>query len=448
MAGLTQTPVRGDGEVVPEHAVGSRQAVRTDAMVDAGPDGAPQHRASQPATGAAVEPAVEQRHTFDRVVARVGNLTAVPAAAVGTAEIRRQRRAAAASRRAGGRSRWWFVFVLLTAVAASGYVVLRTDQQVSAIVVWPTAGSQFVEWGGSVDDPDYRSTMTIVAAGLNRKSGNLVAAALSPSLTGPDARVFSLVYGSGIYDEDVEAKFDALFQRYQPRRLVLFGNSMGGDVLLNIAGHFQQRFADPRQYPPGHLMPQIDTIYLDCTPMGAADVRSAARARADFLTGLSEAVGTDGGAVTRLAAELLVQRKQWSTGRYPFLRVDGHRFAYKWSEVWREKLNPTGVSTALVRDQYGVIRRFDAARVLGRLPSGTDLVYLRPEVGADDNTVNVDQVETVLTRLAKADDLDLRVIDIPGGSHASAIRDADRYNAAMLAHQRDAIRSRVVELFR
>ncbi len=192
----------------------------------------------------------------------------------------------------------------------------------------------------------------------------------------------------------------------------------------------------------------IESVYLDSTPMGTDDVRSSARARADFLTGLTEAVGTDGGAVTRLTAELLVQRKQWSSGRYPFLRVDGHRFAFKWNEVWREKLNPTGVSTALVKDQYGVIRRFDADRTLSRLPVGTDLVYLRPEIGADDNTVDVDRVETVLTRLAAAADLHLTVIDIPGGSHASAIRDADRYNPAIRAHQLDAIRARVRDLFR
>lgn len=417
-----------------------------DAAVAATPDpGSPVSAA--PAAAATPDPGMAWSRTFDRVIGTVGSLRPIPAAAAGTAEIRRDRRAAQARRRAVDRSRWWFVLVLLAAVAASGYVVLRTDQQVSEIVVWPTAGSQFVEMGGSADDPGYRSTMTIVAAGLNRKSGNLVADALTPSLSGPDTRVFSLVYGSGIYDEDIDAKFDALFQRYQPRHLVLYGNSMGGDVVLNIAEHFQQRFADPRQYPPGRLAPEIDTIYLDCTPMSTADVRSSARARADFLTGLTEAVGTDGGAATRLTAEMLVQRKQWSSGRYPFLRVDGHRFAYKWAEVWREKLNPTGVSTALVKDQYGVIRRFDASGVLGRLPEGTDVVYLRPEVGADDNTINVDQVETVLTRLSTAADLDLTVIDIPGGSHASAVRDADRYNEAMLTRQLSATRDRVGDLF-
>lgn len=385
---------------------------------------------------------------FDHAVAAAGSMSAVSAAAAGTGEIRRERRAAAARERAVSRSRWWFVLVLLAAVAASGYIVLRTDQQVSAIVVWPSTGSQFVEDADSAADPGYRTTMTIVAGGLNRKSGNLVAEALAPALSGPDTRVFSLVYGSGIYDEDVDAKFDALFHRFQPERLVLYGNSMGGDVVLNIAEHFQQRFTDPGLYPPGAVVPAIDTIFLDCTPLGTADVRTGARARADFLTGLTEAVGTDGGAGTRLTAEMLVQRKQWSSGQYPFLVVDGPRFGYKWDEVWSEKLNPTGVSTALVKDQYGVIRRFDARRTLGELAAGTDVVYLRPEVGADDNTINVDQVEVTLADLAATDDLDLTVIAIPGGSHASAVRDADRYNPAIAAEHRDAVRERVADLFR
>ncbi len=393
-------------------------------------------------------PARSDPPAFDRAAAAAGVLTPIPLAAVGTAEIRRHRRAGLAQERAVRRSRWWFVVVLVVAFAAGGYVVLRTDQQLSAIVVWPTTGSTFVESAASAGDPDHRSTMTIVAGGLNRKSGNLVAEALAPSLSGPDNRVFTLVYGSGIYDEDIDTKFDALFQQFRPERLVLYGNSMGGDVVLNIAARFQQRFADPDLYAPGRIVPVIDTVYLDCTPLGTADVRYSARARADFLTGLTEAVGTDGGAVTRLTAEMLVQRKQWSSGVYPFLIVDSHRFAYKWDEVWREKLNPTGVSTALVKDQYGVIRRFDAARVLGRLPAGTDLVYLRPDVGSNDNTINVDRVEAALADLTLATDLDLTVIDIAGGTHASAARDADRYNAAIADHQLAAARKRITELFR
>ncbi|WP_111768229.1 hypothetical protein [Nakamurella deserti] len=392
-------------------------------------------------------PLTIRERSFERAVTAAGVMPMVSPAAVGTADIRRERQVAQAFRRAALRARWWFVLVLVGAVAASGYVVLRTDQQVSAIVVWPTTGSRFVESAASVDDPGYRTTMAIVAGGLNRKSGNLVAEALAPSLAGPQTRVFSLVYGSGIYDDDIDAKFDALFQRFRPERLVLYGNSMGGDVVLNIAQHFQQRFADPTLYAPGQVVPVIDTVFLDCTPLSTADVRSNARSRADFLTGLTEAVGTDGGAVTRLAAEMLVQRRQWSTGDYPFLMVDGHRFAYKWDEVWREKLNPTGVSTALVKDQYGVIRRFDAAGVFGALADGTDVVYLRPDVGTDDNTINVDRVESALTVLAAASDLDLTVIDIPGGTHASAVRDADRYNAAIDDQQTEAVRSRVAELY-
>lgn len=415
----------------------------SDDVVDRSPD-----RPADPERPAAPPPPLTIRErSFDRAVRAAGVMPMAPVTAVGTADIQRERRAVEARRRAVLRGRWWFVLVVLAAFTASGYVVLRADQQVSAIAVWPTAGSRFVESAASVDDPGYRTTMVIVAGGLNRKSGNLVAEALAPSLSGPQTRVFSLVYGSGIYDADIDAKFDVLFQQFRPERLVLYGNSMGGDVVLNIAQHFQQRFADPGLYPLGQVVPVLDTVFLDCTPLGTADVRSGARARADFLTGLTEAVGTDGGAVTRLTAEMLVQRKQWSSGQYPFLMVDGHRFAYKWNEVWREKLNPTGVSTALVKDQYGVIRRFDPARVFGSFPDGTDVVYLRPDVGENDNTINVDRVETALAALATGDDLDLTVIDIPGGSHASAVRDADRYNAAIRQQQIDALRSRVAELY-
>ena len=59
--------------------------------------------------------------------------------------------------------------------------------------------------------------MMIVAAGLNRKSGTGVAAALMPSLTVDGTRVFSLVYGSGINDQDILDKYDALLIRSTSR---------------------------------------------------------------------------------------------------------------------------------------------------------------------------------------------------------------------------------------
>ncbi len=361
-------------------------------------------------------------------------------ASVNNAQFRWNRRRSSAERRTLNRSRWWYPVAFLVALAAICYSALRADQRFAELIIWPTEGSQFVEVGNSAADPDYRDTMAIVAGGLNRKSGNLVADALVPSISSADTRVFSLVYGSGIYDDDIDNKFDALFRQYRPNRIVLVGSSMGGDVVLNIAAHFQQTLSDPTLYPAGEIVPAIDTIYLDCTPMGLADIRYGARAQADFLTGLTENVGTDGGAVTRLVAELLAQRKQWSSGNYPFITVHPHDFAYKWSEVWREKLNRTGVSTALVKDQYGVIRRFNADRALGSLSPGAHLVFIRPDVGENDQTIDVQKVGDRLKVLAAAYDLDLTVIDIPGGSHASAIRDAATYNRLISAYdQRSAL---------
>ena len=321
-------------------------------------------------------------------------------------------------------------------VMAAVYSTLLIDQRVSAALIWPTSGAEFVEVGESVGTTEYRRTLVIVAGGLNRRSGTLVAESLMTSIGGGDARVFSLVYGNGIYDEDVRAKFDALFEQWTPRRLLLVGSSMGGDVVLDIAVHFQQTYGDADRYFSRASTPVLAGIYLDCTPLGTDDVRFEARTRADLLTGLTEMVGTDGGAGTRLAAEMLVTRTQWSSGKWPFIQVRPGDFGYKWSEVWRDKLNPSGVSTELVRDQYGVIRRFDAERVLGALDPGTRIVYLRPTDGQADRTIDVQQVEDRLHLLANQYELDLTVIDIDGGSHASAVRDADIYNALIAEYQR------------
>jgi pimeloyl-ACP methyl ester carboxylesterase len=322
---------------------------------------------------------------------------------------------------------------LTLVIAAFGYVLLRFDQRIAAVLIWPSAGAQFVEIGPVSIEGDRRDTMVIVAGGLNRRNGNVVAAALTPSLGGNQVRIFSLSYGNGIYEADIIQKFDTLFTRYQPRRLILFGSSMGGDVMLTIAAHFQQTFGLPERYVVPQLTPQLVAVYLDCTPLSTSDVRAAARARADLLTGLTEKLGTDGGAGVRLTTELLATRRQWSSGYPPFLDISPDDLTYKWDEVWREKLGPGGVSTALVKDQYGVIRRFDANRVLGALLPGTRLVYLRPADAAADETVDVAQVMTRLRTLSVDDELDLTVLTIPGGGHASAARDSDRYNPLIRA---------------
>ncbi len=341
------------------------------------------------------------------------------------------------------RTRWWYPLWLILITISAFYGLLRVDQYVADLVVWPVDGAHFVEVG--LPAPQAKTerlgTMVIVAGGLNLKSGTAIAAALLPSLSGPNTRVFSLVYGSGIYDPDIQAKFDELYRRYDPVHLNLLGSSMGGDVVLNIARHFQSTYADPERYRPGHLVPSIGTVFLDCTPMGTDDVRYGARTQADFLTGLTEAVGTDGGAGTRLVAELLAQQKQWSSGMFPYLTIRPDDLAFKWAQVVRDKISPSGVSTALIKDQYGVIRRFEADAVFGSLGVGTQIVFLRPDIAQHDYTIDVAAVQDRLIVLSAAYGLNLTVLTVAGGSHASAIRDAATYNQLIRAYRTQAARA-------
>ena len=126
--------------------------------------------------------------------------------------------------------------------------LLKTDQLVADTLIWPSRGAQFVEVGPIPDNPDaVGGPMMIVVGGLNRKSGTGAAAALMPALTVGHTRVFSLIYGSGINDQDILDKFDALTSKYQPREVSFFGSSMGGDVVLDLAAHAQDRRDSYRQ---------------------------------------------------------------------------------------------------------------------------------------------------------------------------------------------------------
>ena len=431
--------------------------------------------------------------------------------AAGRQAIRRER----ATHRTMARSRWWFPLVGALLALAGCWGLLKTDQVVADQLIWPTAGAQFVEVGPRPAVPQQTGDrMVVVVAGLNRKDGTGVAEALMPSLAVEHARVFSLVYGSGISDRDILEKFDGLISRYQPQQVSFFGSSMGGDVALELAAHTQDlrtgyvrtllaspgtatpaatgpadslraaaviaaaqadrdrgaigsdagitdggsgavigpgsdiggtrrpavlpastqttraataADAEPAAVPP----PRLGTIYLDCSPLGADDVRDSSRTKADALTAVMEATGTEGGAAVRMAAEVLGQQQQWSFGRFPFLQVRTDDLLFKVNQVWQQKISAPGISTQLIKDQYGVIRRTDIDEISESFVPGTRIVYFLPESRHDDRTVRVERVEQTLLQLAAERAFDLWIVEIPDGHHASAESDSGAYRLAI-----------------
>ena len=395
-----------------------------------------------------------------------------PAGEYDSPAVRADRRSERARRRAGWRRAWWVPPALVGLFLCSLWGLLRVDQWVADRFFWPSSGAQFVEVGPIADPSSTGGPIVVVAGGLNRESGTGPALALLPALSADGTRVFSLVYGNGISDDDIRDKFDALVDRVRPDRVDFVGSSMGGDVVLLLAAHLQQARAvsaaahaavpvepvqaalpAPRRAdrsaagPPvtgfarwtvgagaespadadARSAPALGVIYLDCTPLGATDVRDVGRTRADAITALSEALHTDGGVGVRMMAEVLAQQPQWSTGRFPFLDVRWPDLTDKVDQVWREKISGPGVPTQLIKDQYGVIRRMDIEAVARDLGPGARIVYFRPEVAADDRVVRVAAAEATLRALARDRDLDVRIAPIPGGHHAAAESEPDAY---------------------
>ncbi len=449
-----------------------------------------------------------RRHprTFGKPVPPTSPMTPVSPDAYGTRQIIEANRRETFQRRARLWQRWWLPPLLLLLAVCGCWRILKVDQTFSEQFIWPTRGARFIEISSSLNHPDRPGgSITIVVGGLNRASGTGVAFALLPSLEINNSRVFSLVYGSGIDDQDIVNKFDALVGAVHPREVTFFGSSMGGDVALELAAHAQQsrdeywqtyqQTLDPMtgiasllghalmptaihrdvgaaahgvavlligSDTPGAISPdaarsraapdptsaagpppddptttdtvpppRLGVIFLDCTPLNADDVRDSSRTKADTLTALTESLHTDGGALARLAAETLAQQRQWSSGRFPFLQIRYSDLLYKIKQVLREKLGTTGVSTQLVKDQYGVIRRIDIDAVTESFHPGTPIVYFLPQNPADDHTVRVEQVQTQLNELGKERDLTITFVPIPGGSHASAESKPDTYRRAI-----------------
>ena len=177
--------------------------------------------------------------------------------------------------------------------------------------------------------------------------------------------------------------------------------------------------------------PRLGTIYLDCSPLGVDDVRDSSRTGADALTTLMEALDSEGGVAVRMTAEVLAQQQQWSYGKFPFVQVRGNDLRFKVAQVWREKIGTPGISTQLVKDQYGVIRRTDIDAIVDALGPGTRIVYFLPENRRDDRTVRVERVERTLLRLAQEQNLEVQIVTIPDGHHASAESNSEVYRSAL-----------------
>ncbi len=167
-------------------------------------------------------------------------MTPVSPDACGTREIIEANRRERIQRRCRLWKRWWLPPLLLLVAVCSCWRILKVDQTFSEQFIWPSRGARFIEISSSLNHPDRPGgSITIVVGGLNRASGTGVAFALLPSLEINNSRVFSLVYGSGIDDQDIVNKFDALVGAVHPREVTFFGSSMGGDVALELAAHVQ-----------------------------------------------------------------------------------------------------------------------------------------------------------------------------------------------------------------
>ena len=145
--------------------------------------------------------------------------------------------------------------------------------------------------------------------------------------------------------------------------------------------------------------PRLGTIF-SIAPRSASTTSATQPDQADALTGLIEALHTEGGVAVRMTAELLGQQQHGHPVGFPSCRYGGDDFRFKFDQVWREKIGAPGISTQLIKDQYGVIRRTDIDAIADSLGPGIRIVYFLPEQRHDDHTVRVEQVERRLVELA------------------------------------------------
>lgn len=276
-------------------------------------------------------------------------------------------------------------------------------------------------------DPDKRYTAVVDLVGLGSLDAGPTAAAL-PSLAAI-GRVWVVKYDNGGIDTQVISRIIA--ERADQEgidNLFVAGHSMGGVVALEVAEHIHQETDI-----------NLIGVLLDCTPVSLHAVRSDKRDTGEnMLRWMGWVPGARESRSLRFLVEMGARRDRFWDLYSPGWKVDPVEFVDAVAEVLHDKLlSRNAASNGLIEAQFKVIVASGAVDNLEALAEPHDdkrrpmIVYLRPRRALDDDVVDVEYTEQVLTEETAGPQGLLLVVRMRNTGHANPIQRSLDYNAAI-----------------
>lgn len=338
---------------------------------------------------------------------------------------------------------------------ASVHYAAQADQMIAEATVWRDTGVDVVPVGYSESEHSVENQVThpdvlvLAIHGFNGRGADSLAVTLQEIIDSayPDqtAQYYSLHYASDRVDYgEIFGAFDRVIQTNQPERVVIYGQSMGGIVGLDLLARLDHKYSSNYSYEDGHRLEGF-TLLADCAPLSYDDLTPITKAQGSLLSGMREVFDTDGGLATRFVVELashagyLVAWGDRPDISRPSDKVIGIgpggmvnvnlSYLGRFGGWFRDQVVSGNRSpNSLARSQYqAIIGNHDYAQKFASIGDRASIVQLRPAEYRDDGIVNDLRVTQKLRQMNQLYGTRVAVVELDGTGHANIELMTDTY---------------------
>lgn len=331
----------------------------------------------------------------------------------------------------------------------------EVDQLVAEATVWHDTGVDVVPIGYSESEHSveyqvaHPDVLVLAIHGFNGRDADSLAVTLQGIVDSayPDqtAQYYSLHYAADQIDyDDIFGAFDRVIQSNQPERVVIYGQSMGGIVGLDLLARLDHKYNSSYSYEDGHRLEGF-TLLADCAPLSYDDLAPATKVQGALLSGMSEVFDTDGGLATRFAVELASHAGYLVAldGRPDVSRASDKvigigpggmvnvnlSYLGRFGGWFRDQVVSGNRSpNSLARSQYqAIIGNHDYAQKFASIGDRASIVQLRPAEYRDDGIVNDLRVTQKLRQMNQLYGTRVAVVELDGTGHANIELMTDSY---------------------
>ena len=305
-------------------------------------------------------------------------------------EIRRAVRSVTRLRRFGRKA------VATATIMMTPFMYLQSDIVLTNIIS-PDTTAQIHEIA-EAPEGDNSGLETVFIDGFGSVNGSYFASRLTPAIeAAAGGSVSAIEYGNRSinYDKIAEQIVES-YHENNKQRLALYGYSIGGRIALHVAVILKEKYGI-----------DVETIYLDHTPIDAKSVRASQRSKAQLVLSGIEAFDKIG------------------------INIEGSTTARFLADRAFRDLSYSDATTSLMVDQYFVTLRNDAEDLFKKIGDlngpKTTIVYLTSANEKSDYMVNDTRSRKLATKYAAANSLPSAVWWVKDAMHSRPDLTVDQY---------------------